>query len=109
MKLGFWNRGRCFMTDDFDWIAEYYQWLKNGASTSTLDNGWTVIGTPFFDRHNDGLNIYAKKDGNNITLSDDGYIISDLMADGISLSRGKRKQLLETFLASYGVVNKKMN
>lgn len=93
------------MTAKFEWIEEYYKWLRGTASARQLQNGWTEIGTPFMDRHNDGLTVYAKMEGDNITLSDDGYIINDLLADGISLNRKKRKELLNSFLMSYGVQN----
>ena len=46
------------MTTDFAWIDEYYNWLRGNASAKQLQNGWTEIGTPFMDRHNDGLVIY---------------------------------------------------
>lgn len=93
------------MTTDFAWIDEYYNWLRGNASAKQLQNGWTEIGTPFMDRHNDGLIIYAKLENDRITLSDDGYIIGDLLADGVMLSGKKRKELLENFLLSYGVQN----
>lgn len=73
------------MDTNFDWIAEYYQWIKKNLSARNLKNGWTEIGTPFMDRHNDGLVIYAKRDGDAITLSDDGYIINDLLLPTESL------------------------
>lgn len=94
------------MATDFAWIDEYYSWLRGNASAKQLQNGWTEIGTPFMDRHNDGLVIYAKLEDDNITLSDDGYIIGDLLADGVALRGKKRQELLENFLLSYGVQNK---
>ena len=93
------------MDTNFDWISEYYQWIKKNLSARNLKNGWTEIGTPFIDRHNDGLVIYAKRDGNAITLSDDGYIINDLLADGVSLRGSKRAVILDQLLFSYGVEN----
>lgn len=91
------------MNDKFDWINEYYQWIKKNISCRQLKSGWTEIATPFMDRHNDGLVIYAKLDGNSITLSDDGYIIGDLLADGVSLRGPKRTNLLKGLLLSYGI------
>ena len=90
---------------NFDWTAEYYQWIQKNLSARLLKNGWTEIGTPFMDRHNDGLAIYAKRDGDNITLSDDGFIINDLLADGVSLRGAKRTGMLNRLLFSYGVEN----
>lgn len=93
------------MIADFDWIDEYSRWFKENSSARKLQNGWTEIGTPFMDRHNDGLTIYAKLENGNITLSDDGYIIGDLLADGVTINRQKRKKILDSFLMSYGVQN----
>lgn len=86
-----------------DWITLYYDWLKDNTIAKTLSNGWTEIATPFLDRHNDGLIVYLKKDGDNITISDDGYIIADLLNSGCSLSGTTRKKMLKTFLYSYGI------
>lgn len=91
------------MMTGFDWIDEYFEWMKKNISVKKLQNGWTEIGTPFMDRHNDGLTVYARLNNENIILSDDGYIINDLLADGVSLKGKKRKSILETFLRSYGV------
>lgn len=93
------------MKTEMNWIDEYYDWLRDSTIAKNLSNGWTAISTPFMDRHNDGLTIYAKQEGTDITLSDDGYIISDLKADGVSLSSAARKQRLDSFLAGYGVIN----
>ena len=84
------------MDTNFDWIAEYYQWIKKNLSARRLKNGWTEIGTPFMDRHNDGLVIYAKRDGDSITLSDDGYIINDLIADFAQAIRAGYEGFKET-------------
>lgn len=65
--------------------------IITGCVAKQLQNGWTDIGTPFTDRHNDGLVIYAKLENDSITLSDDGYIIGDLLADGMTL-RGKSEK-----------------
>ena len=56
-----------------------------GCVAKQFQNGWMELGTPFMDRHNDGLIIYAKLENDSIILSDDGYIIGDLLADGMTL------------------------
>lgn len=93
------------MDYEYDWINEYYNWLKSNTQVQQLKSGWTEIGTPFMDRHNDGLTIYAKLDGDTITLSDDGYIIADLAMDGFQFSGKKRRDLLHSTLSSYGIQN----
>ncbi|EKU71222.1 MAG: DUF1828 domain-containing protein [Selenomonas artemidis] len=84
----------------------YYNWLRENTLEEELPNGWVVMGTPFVDRHNDGLTIYIKRDMGDFVLSDDGYIISDLTSDGISLNSPKRKNMMDKILQGYGVSNK---
>lgn len=50
---------------------------------------------------NDGLIIYVKEERSVYTLSDDGYIISDMDMYGASISR--RLNNLRNFLKGYGV------
>lgn len=93
------------MTNDFDWIKEYKDWLVGNFHCEKLSSGWTAIATPIMDRHNDGITVYANNNNGNITLSDDGYIIGDLLADGMSFKGKNRKILLENLLLSYGAKN----
>lgn len=79
----------------------YLQWIKDNTVEEQLSNGWTEIATPFLDRHNDGLVIYAKEERGEITLSDDGYIIGDMELSGISVNR--RMKAICSFLQGYGV------
>lgn len=64
------------------------------------------IDTPFFDRHNDSVIIYAILDNNNsITLTDGGYVLDDLESNGIHILRSeKRRKILLTQLKAYGVI-----
>lgn len=80
---------------------KYVKWIKDNTVETKQDNGWTEIATPFMDRHNDGLIIYAKDDNGTIILSDDGYIIGDMEMSGINVSR--RMKTIEQFMRSYGV------
>ena len=93
------------MNNQLDFANLYYNWLRDNTATHKLANGWTEIATPFLDRHNDGLIIYVKKDGDKITLSDDGYILNDLSSDGVSLKGKAKQRILNEFLNSYGVEN----
>ena len=82
-------------------IDKYLKWIKSNTIEKALADGWTEIATPFMDRHNDGLIIYAKEDRGIITLSDDGYIIGDMEMSGISVNR--RMKSIQRFLSGYGV------
>jgi len=81
---------------------EYFTWLKDKTILKELE-GWVEITTPYLDRHNDYIQIYVKKENNKFVLSDDGYIISDLIQSGCDLNTQKSKELLIAILNSFGV------
>lgn len=84
-------------------IRNYYDWLKNKTSLSSVNDEWVQITTPFLDRHNDYLQIYAKKENHGFLLTDDGYIIHDLLNSGCDLKSHKRQELLRIISKGFGV------
>ncbi len=84
-------------------LQDYTNWLKDKTVLKQIDARWIEITTPYLDRHNDYLQIYARKDGNKFVLTDDGYIIHDLINSGCSLNSPKRQQLLHTTLNGFGI------
>jgi len=86
--------------------SAYIEWLTKNIEFNNLDDNIVRIDTPFYDRHNDSLILYAltEKDSGPLILTDGGYTMDDLEGDGIFINRSKRKKivLLET-LNSYGV------
>lgn len=85
-----------------DLIEDYITWLRQGAKSGTTD-GYVEITTPFLDRHNDRLQIYVIGEDDKLTLTDDGYIIGDLKANGLELNTQKRKAIIESILNGFGV------
>lgn len=83
-------------------IEAYVAWLRKGLSVESLENTCELT-TPFLDRHNDHLQIYAVKKDGKIVLSDDGYILSDLRTSGLDLVTPKRRAVLESVLNGFGV------
>ncbi len=81
---------------------EYFSWLQDKTILKQLKD-WVEITTPYLDRHNDYIQIYVKKDNNKLILTDDGYIISDLIQSGCDLDTPKRRDLLKTTLNGFGV------
>ncbi|HEY2422212.1 MAG TPA: DUF1828 domain-containing protein [Neobacillus sp.] len=83
----------------------YLDWINKKLAYKELDAGTIEITTPFLDRHNDRLQIYAVPlENGNIKLTDDGYILTDLQMTGVELnSSAKRKQLFRTIINGYGV------
>ncbi|RYZ86031.1 MAG: DUF1828 domain-containing protein [Proteobacteria bacterium] len=89
---------------DFEGLIEnYVRWLKDKTLTKKLKEDTVEITTPFLDRHNDYLQIYAKKFDNFYRLSDDGHTLSDLAMSGCELQTPKRKRLLDEALNGLGV------
>lgn len=83
----------------------YNDWLTKTFDYTEIESKLVRIDTPFFDRHNDSLILYAIiNQDETITLTDGGYILDDLEASGIFILRSaQRKSLLKAQLLSYGV------
>ena len=84
-------------------VESYRSWLKQKIVVRDIDGSWVEITTPYLDRHNDALQIYARQSNNGYLLSDDSYTIRDLEASGCSLSSVKRQGLLNMTLKGFGV------
>lgn len=84
-----------------DLINKYTDWLKQNINIKDR-NGICEITTPFLDRHNDCLQIYVKKERDNLILTDDGYILRDLKLSGFEITTEKREQLLKSILNGFG-------
>lgn len=83
-------------------IDAYLEWLRKGLSVEHLDQSCELT-TPFLDRHNDHLQIYASTENGKIILSDDGYILADLRTSGLEIVTPKRKAVLQSILNGFGV------
>lgn len=83
-------------------IDQYGRWLRDKTILKQIDD-WVEITTPYLDRHNDHLQIYARKENGHIIISDDGYTISDLEISGCAIDTPKRIQLLKEVLNGHGV------
>lgn len=92
------------MSDEVDQLmAGYWTWLKSKTKIKEVGN-WSEITTPYLDRHNDRIQIYAKVDAEGrIHLTDDGYTINDLKLSGCELTTQHRRNLLEQTLNGFGV------
>ena len=84
-------------------LDSHWKWLRDKTVVRTVGDQWIEITTPYLDRHNGMLQIYARKDGAGYLLTDDGYIINDLMQSGCRLDSPKRQSLLRMTLAGFGV------
>ena len=83
-------------------IEAYVLWLRQGLSFENIESSCELT-TPFLDRHNDHVQIYAIKRDGKVILSDDGYILSDLRTSGLDISTPKRKAIIGSMLKGFGV------
>jgi len=84
-------------------LDAYRAWLKEKTTLREVNGSWVEITTPYVDRHNDALQIYARRSNGGYLLSDDRYTIHDLEASGCSLNTEKRQDLLKITLNGFGV------
>jgi len=82
-------------------INDYYNFIKNNIKVKEI-NGFHEITTPFLDHFNDYIQVYISINGDEITITDDSYTISNLRAGGLSFSE-KRIILIEKICAQFGM------
>ena len=83
-------------------LDDYLLWLKDKTLLRQAGE-WIEITTPYLDRHNDYIQIYARKENSALLLTDDGYTITDLEQSGCKLQSPKRQELLKMTLNGFGV------
>ncbi|MBI5115242.1 DUF1829 domain-containing protein [Candidatus Poribacteria bacterium] len=88
-------------------LEQYFKWLRDKTTLRQVNKDWVEITTPYMDRHNDCLQIYAKRQNGIFVLTDDGYVLEDLRKSGCKLDSPKRQDLLRITLAGFGVQNNK--
>lgn len=83
-------------------LDTYHIWLKDRTALRQIEE-WIEITTPYLDRHNDYVQIYARKSNGGYVLTDDGYTLDDLEQSGCKLQSPKRQELLKMTLNGFGV------
>lgn len=61
-----------------------------------------AVRSPFGDNSGDNITFYIRETGDGYQLEDDGSYLPHLVAAGIDIDRGQRRQLLDNILASSG-------
>lgn len=88
-------------------INDYHKWLKIKTIVKTDEQtGWASVQTPFVGLFNDNLEIYIRKSGNTILLSDDGETINNLELVGTKIRKGEKKDIADRILLTYGIALK---
>lgn len=83
-------------------LDQYWAWLRDTTTLRQVKD-WIEITTPYLDRHNDRLQIYAKRRDGGYVLTDDGYVLTDLEQSGCKMDSPKRQALLKVTLNGFGV------
>ncbi|MCU1364286.1 MAG: protein of unknown function DUF1828/Domain of unknown function [Acidimicrobiaceae bacterium] len=84
-------------------VDSYVAWLRRGISAAGITDDVMELSTPFMDRHNDHLQIYAKRAGDTYTLSDEGETVSDLSSSGVDVNQPRRRATIEELARGFGV------
>ena len=91
------------MTEEIQALLDrYWEWLRDKTTLRQV-NGWVEITTPYLDRHNDRLQIYAIRRDGGYLLADGGYVLDDLEQAGCRIDGGRREALLAMTLNGFGV------
>lgn len=81
-------------------------YLHTNFDIEKVEKNIYKIVTPFLDRRNDNIILYAiLKNEGKITLTDDSYTLDDLQLSGINFTK-KREEELNKILLSYGIFRK---
>lgn len=83
-------------------LDQYWSWLQEHTMVRKVGDH-VEITTPYLDRHNDCLQMYASKTREGFILTDDGYVLDDLAQAGVDVTSGKRRLLLDETLNGFGV------
>ncbi len=82
-------------------VSQYSTWVRDRTTLRKVGDVAETT-TPFFDRHNDAVQIYLQRSGPGLVLTDDGYTIHDLEDSECELT-ANRQQMLTAALNGFGV------
>jgi len=77
-------------------------WLRDRTNLREIGD-YVEITTPYLDRHNGYLQIYAKRADSGFLLTDDGYTIDDLELSGCKIDSPKRQAMFRETLNGFGI------
>ncbi|MEX1123116.1 MAG: DUF1829 domain-containing protein [Balneolales bacterium] len=81
----------------------YINWLNKKITVGHI-NDVIEMTSPLMDRHNDHLQIYVVPDKDKFKLTDDGYIINDLVMSGCDIFSSQRRiDIFNKIINGYGV------
>lgn len=85
-------------------INEYTEWLKKEITVIAY-NEYNELTMPYLDRYNDYLQIYIGQNADgSFSLTDDGYIIGNLISSGMTFRKGSNRQkMLDRIAINYNI------
>lgn len=89
------------MTDPHVVLDALHRSFSDAISVRAVPSG-LAISSPFFDSSGDSLAFYASETDSGLVLEDDGFFLPHLIASGIDIRAGQRRQMLDTMLAESG-------
>jgi Domain of unknown function DUF1828/Domain of unknown function DUF1829 len=85
-------------------VSSYLSWIRQEVGANLLDDVVTELTTPFVDRHNDHLQVYAERRSPDVfLLTDDGYVLSELKSSGVETRGSRRERIIKDLLVGHGV------
>lgn len=82
---------------------QYWKWLRDSSSLALAGNASAQIVTPFLDRDNDQIVLYATRTERGYRLTDAGETIQGLVFAGCSPDRPRIRRFINDTAAAYGV------
>lgn len=84
-----------------DEIEKAWQnWLKTTFEFKDINDKEVQVLTPFTDAFSDGILFNVRQDGNNYTLTDNGYLLWNLEINGIDVN--KLQASIDKILKQFG-------
>lgn len=83
---------------------EFIALLKQRTVEHKINENIHRVTTPLLDRNNDFVEIYVIRDKDQLTITDDGYIVNDLLSSGLNFKNDTiRDRYLRNILSNHGV------
>lgn len=78
----------------------WQNWIKTAFEFKAINDNEVQVLTPFTDAFGDGILFNVRQDGNNYTLTDNGYLLWSLEINGIDV--GKSQVSIDKILKQFG-------
>lgn len=73
------------MNNSIDFKDNYINWIKQNVYQHEIKPDVFRFTLPFLDWHNDQIEVYIQKNGNDFRITDDKYTVSDLEMSGLNI------------------------